>query len=105
MQQQYATISVADHGGPGCWLVGYAGVELVAGGAPLGRPATPAGPAPTAVYLSAAHPATASLHGPSTCNAGVSDHVRVSAPGSTSHTDVELPMRACALIIGAFRAT
>lgn len=105
MQQQYATISVSNHGAVGCWLLGYAQVVLVANGAPIGRPATTAGTAQPAVFLTAGHGATASLQGPSNCSAGVSDHVRVSPPGGTSHTDIALPMRACALTIGAFRAT
>ena len=105
MQQQYATISVTNHAKAGCWLVGYAQVVLVANGAPLGRPASPAAAATSAVFLSAGHGATAALTGPSTCSAGVSDHVRVSPPGSTIHTDIALPMRACSLVIAAFRAS
>ena len=103
MQQQYATISVANQGPTRCWLVGYAQVVLLAGGAPLGRPAVPDGITPTAVALGAGQSATASLHGPSTCNAGVSDQVRISAAG-TAYTDVALPMRACSLTIGTFLA-
>ena len=104
MQQQYATISARNKGPSGCWIVGYAQVTLLLGGKPLGRAATPAHAGRPATYLAGGRTATASLHGPSTCQAGVSDHVRVTAPGQLSATVVELPMRGCALVIEALHA-
>ena len=105
MQQQYATIRAQNRGRVGCWIVGYARVSLLAAGRALGHAAVPAhtGPAP-ALFLRAGGSATASLHGPSTCNALLSDHARIAAPGQSSFTDAALPMRGCALLIDAFAA-
>ncbi len=101
MQQQYATIRVRN-GGAGCWLVGYARVDLLVSGRVVGRPAVPADARP-ALFLAAGGSATASLHGPSTCNALLSDHARIAAPGQAGYTDASLLMRVCALQIDAFR--
>jgi Protein of unknown function (DUF4232) len=102
MQQQYATIRVRN-GGAGCWLVGYARVGLLVKGRAVGQPAAPAAADRPALFLRANGSATASLHGPSTCNALLSDHARIAAPGQSSHTDATLLMRVCALHIDAFR--
>lgn len=104
MQQQYATIRVVNHGRTGCWLVGYAQVRLLVNAGALGHPARPAHPGVPALFLGVGRSATASLHGPSTCNALLSDHARIAAPGQSSHTDIALPMRGCALLVDAFRA-
>lgn len=103
MQQQYATIRVRN-GGAGCWLVGYARVGLLVSGRTVGQPAAPASTGRPAVFLRANGSATASLHGPSTCNALLSDHAQIAAPGQSSYTDAALLMRVCALHIDAFRA-
>ena len=70
----------------------------------MGQPATPANGGHPALFLRAGASATASLHGPSTCNALLSDHARIAAPGQSTHTDVALGMRVCALHIDAFHA-
>jgi hypothetical protein len=101
MQQQYATIRVRNVGA-GCWLVGYARVGLLVSGRTAGQPAAPADTGRPALFLRADGSATASLHGPSTCNALLSDHARIAAPGQSSYTDAALLMRVCALHIDAF---
>lgn len=103
MQQQYATIRVRN-GGAGCWLMGYARVGLLIGGKVVGQAAVPAAAGRPALFLPADASATASLHGPSTCNALLSDHARIAAPGQSSYTDAGLLMRVCALHIDAFHA-
>ena len=104
-QQQYATISVTNAGANPCWLVGYAGVSLLAGGKTLGKPATPASGVKAALQMPPNGHASASLHGTSNCEAGVSDTARITLPGQSAHTDVFLPMRGCALTIDAFQAS
>jgi Protein of unknown function (DUF4232) len=104
MQQQYATIRVRNGGGSGCWLLGYARVGLLVGGRATGRPAAPANAGRPALFLRANASATASLHGPSTCNAPLSDHARITAPGQSGYTDAAMVMRVCALHIDAFHA-
>lgn len=104
MQQQYATIRVRNIGASGCWVVGYARVGLLVTGRAVGQPATPTDTAHPALFLRASGSAIASLHGPSTCNALLSDHAQIAAPGQSSYTDAALLMRVCALHIDAFRA-
>ena len=104
-QQQYATISVTNAGASPCWLVGYAGVSLLASGKSLGKPATPASATKSALQMPPGGHASASLHGTSNCQAGVSDTARITLPGASAHTDVFLPMRGCALTIDAFQAS
>jgi hypothetical protein len=104
MQQQYATIRVRNGGGAGCWMLGYARVGLLVRGKAAGAAAAPSNPGLPALYLRAGASATASLHGPSTCNAPLSDHARIAAPGQSAYLDATLLMRVCALHIDAFRA-
>jgi hypothetical protein len=103
MQQQYATISVVNHGSSGCWLVGYAQVSLLVGGHALGHPAVPVRPGAPAAFVRSGRTVTASLHGPSTCNAKLSDRALIAAPGQSKLTDTPLPMRGCSLFIEAFK--
>ena len=102
-QRQYATVYVRNTGSPACWLVGYASVSLRMGGAPLGSPAVPAAAGRPVLELAPSASAQALVHGPSTCNAPVSDTVRVWAPGQTAFTDAAVPMRGCALTVDAFQ--
>jgi hypothetical protein len=104
MQQQYATIRVRNGSAAGCWLLGYARVGLIISGRAVGQPAAPANPGRPALFLRAGASATASLHGPSTCNALLSDHARIAAPGQSTYIDATLLMRVCALHVDAFHA-
>ncbi len=103
--QQFATIVLTNTGQISCWLVGYPAVRLRAKGTYLGAPAAPARSNRPVLKLAPVSRAEARLHGPTTCNAALSDTVRISAPGQSTFTDVALVMRGCALIIDAFTAS
>lgn len=104
MQQQYATIRVVNRGSAGCWVVGYPRVTLLVGGRALGHAAVPAHSGAPALFLAPGRAATSSLHGPSTCNALLSDHARIAAPGQAAYTQATLGMRGCALLLDPWRA-
>jgi hypothetical protein len=46
---------------------------------------------------------TAGVSGPTTCNADVSDEVRISLPNAPGHIDEPLLMRACVLVVAPFQ--
>jgi hypothetical protein len=100
-QHQYATITVQNSSSTQCRLNGFLGIQLIASGRTLGPPAIPAGGA-TSIVLKPDAQAEVELSGPSNCNAGVSDHVRITPPGADGHVDRELPLRGCPLTVGPY---
>lgn len=80
-------------------------MQLRAGGAALGQPSTTAGGGAAAFRLGPTVKAQALVHGPSTCQAGVSDTMRITMPGLGSYTDAAVPMRGCPLLVDAFTAS
>jgi len=102
-EKQYATLRFTNTFARICAIGGYAGVQLLRGGRPLGKPAsTNGGPVPL-IGLAPGKSVIARVSGPTTCNADVSDKVRISLPNVLGHVDKPLLMRACALVVAAFQ--
>lgn len=104
LQKQFATIVVVNPGQIACWLIGYPVVGLRRAGAALGAPAAPATAGRPALQLPPGGRAVAGLHGPTVCNAPLSDSVRIRLAGQSASTDAALVMRGCPLTIDAFAA-
>ncbi|HEX2401009.1 MAG TPA: DUF4232 domain-containing protein [Mycobacterium sp.] len=101
-EKQYATLRFTNISAKTCALGGYAGVQLLRGGQPLGKPASTAGVPVPLMRLAPGRSVTAELSGPTTCNADVSDKVRISLPNAPGHVDKPLLMRACPLVVAPF---
>jgi hypothetical protein len=64
--------------------------------------ASPLEPRVPLIRLAPGKAVTAGVSGPTTCNADVSDKVRISLPNAPGHVDKPLLMRACALVLAPF---
>jgi hypothetical protein len=82
-----------------CAMTGFPGVSLRLGNAALGAPATRTTKAPTTVVLAPGAAASTTLSDVSTCQAALSDTVRVYPPDSTAFIDKPLVLRGCTLHI------
>jgi hypothetical protein len=82
-----------------CTIRGYAFAQLRYRGAPLDGVATHNPGAVHTVLLRPGAAAAAQLTAVTTCQAPISDHARVRAPGSTISTRVALELRGCSLSI------
>ncbi|MGN6606569.1 MAG: DUF4232 domain-containing protein [Jatrophihabitans sp.] len=102
--QQLAGIIFTNTAASPCSLLGFPTAQLVKGGALIGSPARPAGAPGTGVVLGRNASAQAQLTASTDCNAPLSDHVRVRAPGATVSTDLADTLRACTLTIGPVTA-
>jgi hypothetical protein len=104
-QQEFAEIDFVNTGTTECSLTGYPGVSLRVGGAAL---STPARTDPTSkvatIHLAPDAVAKAMLTDFSSCNAPLSDTVRVSPPGSKDVIDRPGELRGCQLVVGAVTA-
>lgn len=97
--QEIAGVIFTNTSGGRCTLRGYPFAQLRHNGAALGKPATHnAGPVRT-VTLKPQDKAQVLLTAVSTCQAPISDHVRIRVPGSPTRTDVALELRGCALSV------
>lgn len=103
-EQQYATLRFTNISSRPCALGGYAGVQPLRGGQLLGRPAQTSGVPVPLLRLSPGGSVTAGVSGPTTCNADVSDEVRITLPNAPGHVDKPLLMRACALVVAPFQS-
>jgi Protein of unknown function (DUF4232) len=96
---QYAFLQFTNRSARTCTLTGFPGVQLLRGGALLGKPATRSTKPVATVRLAPGHSATARLVDDSTCNAEKSDSVQIYPPNRTEKVVVPLSVRGCALTI------
>ena len=80
---------------------GYPTVTLLRGGATVGHPSVPAGGATSRFTLAPGATAESTLKDYSSCQAPLSDEIRVVAPGSSITTTRAGQLRACALKVSA----
>lgn len=86
-----------------CTLTGFPGVELLAGGHPIGKPAQRSAQQTRTLALAPGASATAQLHDMTRCSAPLSDQVGVYPPNQTVQLRVALALRACRLTIDPVR--
>ncbi len=98
---QFASIVFTNTSPTTCTITGYPGVQLLAGGAPIGSPATRIGQSGSAVRLAPGASASSAVENTSTCNASNSDSVQVIVPNQTQTTVRPLRFRACPLTVAA----
>ena len=94
---QFAFIQFTNNSGTACTLTGYPGVQLLAGGQPLGAPAARSGKAVRTVSIAPGASVTAGITDDSSCNAALSDSVQVFPPNRTEKIVLKLALRGCAL--------
>lgn len=104
--EQIAGLQFVNDGHTTCMLVGYATVTLLLNGQVIGRPSEPASPAKSTRTLRPGETAESLLHDyTQTCQAPLSDSVRVQVPGSRK-TIVRpgMQLRACVLRVDRLTA-
>jgi len=97
--QEFALITFTNTASAACTLFGFPGVSLRLNNALLGRPAERSGKAPSTVTLEPGAQAEASLTDFSSCQAPVSDTVRVYPPNQRAFVDRPLALRGCRVVI------
>jgi hypothetical protein len=97
--QEFALITFTNKGPGVCTMVGFPGVSLRLRGALLGQPAQRSGAAPKPVLLATGAQAQAAITDYSSCQAGISDTVRVYAPDQRDFVDLPLALRGCRLVV------
>jgi hypothetical protein len=83
---------------------GYPAAQLRHNGADLGQPATQNHGTVRTITLKPGGQAQVQLTAVTTCQAPISDHVRITVPGATSSTDVALELRGCSLSVDPIEA-
>ena len=86
-----------------CTVRGYPFAQLRHAGKPLGAPAGHPPGTGGALVLAPRAAAHSLLSTVTTCQAAVSDHARVRAPGSTVAIDILVQLRGCSLRIAALQ--
>ena len=97
--QEFALITFTNTASAACTLFGFPGVSLRLNNALLGRPAERSGKAPSTVTLEPGAQAEAPLTDFSSCQAPVSDTVRVYPPNQRAFVDRPLALRGCRVVI------
>lgn len=82
-----------------CTLRGYPFAQLLRSGRKLGKPATHNPGTVKTITLKPHASAQDQLTAVTTCQAPISDHVRVRVPGSPTSTDVAMQLRGCSLSV------
>jgi hypothetical protein len=99
-QQEFASIYFTNKGSAACSMYGYPGISLRANGILLGQPASrDRSTAPATVHLAPGAQAHADITDNSSCQAALSDTVRVYPPDSTQFADLPLVLRGCTLSV------
>jgi hypothetical protein len=101
--QEIALITFTNTSATKCAMFGYPGVSLRLHGALLGKPAERSVVQPKAVPLAPGAAAEATITDFSSCQAPVSDTVRVYAPDQKAFVDKALELRGCRLFIDPVR--
>jgi hypothetical protein len=97
--REIAGVVFTNTGKTRCTLRGYPFAQLRRNGAALGKPAVNNPGTVRTVMLRPNGSAQVQLTAVSTCQAPISDHVRIRVPGSTSSTDVAIELRGCSLSV------
>ena len=97
--QEFALITFTNTASAACTLFGFPGVSLRLNNALLGRPAERSGKAPSTVTLESGARAEAALTDFSSCQAPVSDTVRVYPPNQRAFVDRPLALRGCRVVV------
>ncbi len=96
--QEVAALQFANDGTKPCRLVGYPTVTLLLNGKAIGRPSQPSSPAVSQRTLAPGEVAESVLHNyTNSCQAPLSDSVRLVVPGSTMTVVRPAQLRACIL--------
>jgi uncharacterized protein DUF4232 len=98
--QEFAELTFTNAGAKVCTIFGYPGVSLRLANKLIGKPAERSGQAHSTVTLLPGARAMAKIADISSCQAPVSDTVRVYAPNQVAFVDLPLALRACRLFIG-----
>jgi hypothetical protein len=98
--QEFAVLTFTNTGAGACSTVGYPGVSLRLSGRLVGQPAQRSGQAHGAVTLQPGARAQAKIADFSSCQAPLSDKVRVYAPDQLAFADLPMVLRACHLVVG-----
>lgn len=96
--QEFAVITFTNRGAV-CAMIGFPGVSLRLHGALIGQPAQRSGAVPRRVLLATGGHAEAAITDYSSCQAGISDTVRVYAPDQRDFVDLPLALRGCRLVV------
>jgi len=97
--QEFALITFTNTSSAVCTMFGFPGVSLRLNNALLGRPAERSGKAPSTVTIEPGAQAEASLTDFSSCQAPVSDTVRVYPPNQRAFVDRPLALRGCRVVV------
>jgi hypothetical protein len=98
-QQEFAAVFFSNKGTTTCTIYGYPGISLRYQGQPLGQPASRDSTTPTAIKLKPGDVVQADITDNSSCQAPLSDTVRVYPPDSTRFVDLPLQLRGCTLSV------
>lgn len=98
-QQEFALLTFTNSSAATCTLYGFPGVSLRAQNALLGQPAERSTAAPATVRLAPGQRAQTTLTDFSSCQASVSDTVRIYPPNSTQFVDKPLELRGCRIVV------
>ena len=97
--QEFALITFTNDGTRTCTMFGFPGVSLRRANALLGKPAQRSAKVPHTVSLKPGVQAEASVTVFSTCNANLSDAMRVYPPNSTQFVDRPAQLRGCTVVV------
>jgi hypothetical protein len=99
LQREYASVLFTNTSTKRCTMFGFPGVSLRRAGQLLGQPATREAITPKNLRLAPGGRAQADITDVSTCQAPLSDTVRVYPPDSKQFVDLPLDLRGCALSV------
>jgi hypothetical protein len=97
--QEIAGVVFTNRSQAKCTLRGYPFAQLRRNGRKLGRPASHNPGVVRTITLKPQDSAQVQLTAVTTCQAPISDHVRIRVPGSPTPTDVALQLRGCSLSV------
>jgi hypothetical protein len=97
--REIALITFTNSSSAACSMFGFPGVSLRLNDAILGRPADRMSLAPTTVRLAPGEQGQAQITDYSSCQAPLSDTVRVYPPNLTSFVDRPIQLRGCLLVV------
>jgi hypothetical protein len=98
-QQEFASVFFTNKGSAPCTMFGFPGVSLRLADRLLGQPATRENVAAQTVRLAPGGRAQADITDYSSCQAPLSDTVRVYPPNATQFVDLPLDIRGCTITV------
>jgi hypothetical protein len=97
--QEFAQLTFTNNSAVSCAMFGFPGVSLRLHGALVGKPAQRSRTAPRSVLLTPGAQGKVTVTDFSSCQAPVSDTVRVYPPDQTAFVDLPLALRACRVVV------